>query len=73
MKIYIYIYKSESMFVGMFEICLCLCQSQVKVTLRPTISRSVSPGFEPHVGLVTGHLFQFDIYEYCFIDCGRPF
>jgi hypothetical protein len=29
--------------------------SQVKVTLRPTISRSVSPGFEPHVGLVTGH------------------
>jgi hypothetical protein len=30
-------------------------QSQVKVTLRPTISRSVSPGFEPHVGLVTGY------------------
>jgi hypothetical protein len=30
-------------------------QGQVKVTLRPTISRSVSPGFEPHVGLVTGY------------------
>jgi exosome complex exonuclease RRP6 len=29
--------------------------SKVKVTLRPTISRTVSPGFEPHVGLVTGH------------------
>jgi hypothetical protein len=28
---------------------------KVKVTLRPTISWSVSPGFEPHVGLVTGH------------------
>jgi hypothetical protein len=28
---------------------------KVKVTLRPTISRSVSPGFEPHVGLVTGY------------------
>jgi hypothetical protein len=26
---------------------------KVKVTLRPTISRSVSLGFEPHVGLVT--------------------
>jgi hypothetical protein len=25
------------------------------VTLRPTTSRSASPGFEPHVGLVTGH------------------
>jgi hypothetical protein len=24
---------------------------QVKVTLRPTISRSVSPGFEPHLRL----------------------
>jgi hypothetical protein len=32
-----------------------LVTAQVKVTLRLTISRSVSPGFEPHVGLVTGH------------------
>jgi hypothetical protein len=32
-----------------------LTLNQVKVTLRPTISRSVSPGFEPHLGLVTGH------------------
>jgi hypothetical protein len=28
---------------------------KVKVTLLQTISRSVSPGFEPHLGLVTGH------------------
>jgi hypothetical protein len=29
--------------------------AQVKVTLRPTISRSISPGFEAHLGLVTGY------------------
>jgi hypothetical protein len=28
---------------------------QDKVTLRPTISRSVSPGFKPQLGLMTGH------------------
>jgi hypothetical protein len=28
----------------------------IKVTLRPTTSRSVSPGFDPHVDLVTGHV-----------------
>jgi hypothetical protein len=28
---------------------------KARVTLRPTINRSVTPGFEPHVGLVTGH------------------
>jgi hypothetical protein len=30
---------------------------KVKVTLRPTTSRSVSPGFKSHVGLTTGYLF----------------
>jgi hypothetical protein len=35
--------------------CHSTVLTQVKVTLRPTISRSVSPGFEPHVGLVTGY------------------
>jgi hypothetical protein len=28
-------------------------QVRVKITLRPTISRSVSPGFEAHLGLMT--------------------
>jgi hypothetical protein len=31
----------------------CWDSSQVKVTLRPTISRSVRLGFEPHLGLMT--------------------
>jgi hypothetical protein len=30
---------------------------KVKVTLRPTTSRSVSPGFKAHLGLTTGYLF----------------
>jgi hypothetical protein len=33
------------------------CKVKVKVTLRPTTSRSVSPGFKAHVGLTTGYLF----------------
>jgi hypothetical protein len=28
-------------------------QNQIKVTLRPTISRSVHHGIEPHLGLMT--------------------
>jgi hypothetical protein len=43
---------------------------KVKITLRPTISRSVRLGVEAHLGLMTGYLFIFDIY--CFIDVGRP-
>jgi hypothetical protein len=43
---------------------------KVIVTLRPTVSRSVSLGFEPHLGLMTAYSFLFDIY--CFIDVGRP-
>jgi hypothetical protein len=40
------------------ESCLTTStDSQVKVMLQPTISRSVSPGFEPHVGLVAGYKF----------------
>jgi hypothetical protein len=30
---------------------------KVKLTLRPTTSRSVSPGFKAHEGLTTGYLF----------------
>jgi hypothetical protein len=37
------------------KVKVLLVKVKVKVTLRPTISRSVSPGFEPHVGLVTGY------------------
>jgi hypothetical protein len=44
--------------VDIYEYCFIdcvrpLCQSQVKVTLRPTTSRSVSPGFKAHEGLTT--------------------
>jgi hypothetical protein len=42
-------------FASMVILGVAQSQSQVKVTLRPTISRSVSPGFEHHVGLVTGY------------------
>jgi hypothetical protein len=40
-----------------------LRREQVKVTLRPTISRSVSPRFEPHVGLVTGRALCCPLYK----------
>jgi hypothetical protein len=36
------------------ETC-CNIKTQVKVTLRPTISRSVSLSFEAHLGLMTGY------------------
>jgi hypothetical protein len=34
-----------------------LAKVRVNVTLRPTTSRSVSPGFKAHEGLTTGYLF----------------
>jgi hypothetical protein len=34
-----------------------LVKVKVKVTLRPTTSRSISPGFKAHEGLTTGYLF----------------
>jgi hypothetical protein len=51
---YYYIYKIE-MLVSMYEVCMSMSLFKVKVTLRPTVSRSVSPGFKPHLGLMTGH------------------
>jgi hypothetical protein len=39
-----------------------LCQSQVKVTLRLTVSQSVSLDVEPHLGLMTRYLLLFDNY-----------
>jgi hypothetical protein len=45
-------------------------QTQVKVTLRPTVSRPVSPGVEPHMGPKTRFLLPSDICS--FVDGGRP-
>jgi hypothetical protein len=42
---------------GWCVIFLGAIKVKVKVTLRPTTSRSVSPGFMAHVGLTTGYLF----------------
>jgi hypothetical protein len=45
-------------------------QSQVKVTLRLTVSQSVSLGVEPHLGLMTRYLLLFDSYGLVFVE--RP-
>jgi hypothetical protein len=42
----------------------------VKVTLPLTVSQSVSLGVEPHLGLMTKKLLQFDSYGLAFV--GRP-
>jgi hypothetical protein len=43
---------------------------KVKVTLRLTVSQSVSLGVEPHLGLMTRYLLLFDSYGLEFV--GRP-
>jgi hypothetical protein len=43
-------------------ICTQLLQVKVKVTLRLTVSQSVSLGVEPHLGLMTRYLLLFDSY-----------
>jgi hypothetical protein len=45
--------------------------SQVKVTLRLTVSQSVSLGVEPHLGLMTRYLVLFDSYGLVSF-CGAP-
>jgi hypothetical protein len=45
------------------------CQSQVKVTLRLTVSQSVSLGVEPHLGLMTRYFLLVDSYGRF---CGTP-
>jgi hypothetical protein len=45
-------------------------QFKVKVTLRLTVSQSVSLGVEPHMGLMTRYLLLFDSYGLVFV--GRP-
>jgi hypothetical protein len=42
---------------------------KVKVTLRLTVSQSVSVGVEPHLGLMTRYLLLFDSYG--LVDVGR--
>jgi hypothetical protein len=44
---------------------------KVKVTLRLTVSQSVSLGIEPHLGLMTRYLLPFDSYGIVFR--GAPF
>jgi hypothetical protein len=43
---------------------------QVKVTMRLTVSQSVSLGVEPHLELMTRYLLLFDNYGLVFV--GRP-
>jgi hypothetical protein len=43
---------------------------KVKLTFRLTVSQSVSPGVEPHLGLMTRYLLLFDSYGLVFV--GRP-
>jgi hypothetical protein len=45
-------------------------QVKDKVTLRLTVSQSVSLGVEPHLGLMTRYLLLFDSYVLVFV--GRP-
>jgi hypothetical protein len=45
-------------------------QVKVKVTLRLTVSQSVSLGIEPQLGLATRYLLFFDGYGLVFV--GRP-
>jgi hypothetical protein len=42
-------------------------QVKVKVTLRLTVSQSVSLGVEPHLGLMTRYLLLFDRYGLVFL------
>jgi hypothetical protein len=45
---------------------------KVKVTLRPTTSRSVSNGFKAHVGLTTGYLLLFTFTSIVLSITGTP-
>jgi hypothetical protein len=44
--------------------------TQVEVTLRLTVSQSVSLGVEPHLGLMTRYLVRFDSYGLVFFLWG---
>jgi hypothetical protein len=47
-----------------------LVKVKVKVTLRLTVCQSVSPGVEPHLGIMTRYLLLFDGYGLVLV--GRP-
>jgi hypothetical protein len=70
--------KSSRHFVFNHSVLLCLnmysqllsstpASSKVKVTLRLTVSQSVSLGVEPHLGLMTRYLLLFDGYGLVFV------
>jgi hypothetical protein len=50
--------------------CTSQVKVEVKVTLRLTVSQSLSLGVEPHLGLMTRYLLLFDNYGLVFV--GRP-
>jgi hypothetical protein len=49
-----------------------ISSSQVKVTLRLTVSQSVSLGIEPHLGPMTRYLRVFLSDSYVLVSVGRP-
>jgi hypothetical protein len=44
-------------------------QVKVKVTLRLTVSQSISLGVELHSGVMTRYLLLFDSYSLVFVGC----
>jgi hypothetical protein len=50
--------------------CEWILEVRVKVTLRLTVSQSVSLGVEPHLGLMTRYILLFDNYGLVFV--GHP-
>jgi hypothetical protein len=55
-NLYIKTQPRKSLRTGISQNALCLLgEVKVRVTLRPTISRSVRLGFEPHLGLMIGY------------------
>jgi hypothetical protein len=62
------LYLSLCLFISVSLLYVCL--SEVEVTLRLTVSQSVSLGVEPHLGLMTRYILLFDNCGLAFV--GRP-
>jgi hypothetical protein len=58
------------MLVACIIVLYNIWSSKVKVTLRLTVSQSVSLGVEPHLGLMPRYLLLFDSHGLIFV--GRP-